>query len=47
MPYHLYVPASCNPRVGAPLVVALHGYGGKHDYFFAVVKADLQALCDR
>jgi poly(3-hydroxybutyrate) depolymerase len=46
MPYHLYVPASYDPRVGAPLVVALHGYGGNQDYFFAVAK-DLQALCDR
>jgi poly(3-hydroxybutyrate) depolymerase len=47
MPYHLYVPASYDPKVGAPLVVALHGYGGNHDYFFAVVKDDLKALCDR
>jgi len=47
MPYHLYVPSSYDPRVGAPLVVALHGYGGNQDYFFAVVKDDLQALCDR
>jgi poly(3-hydroxybutyrate) depolymerase len=47
MPYHLYVPASYDPKAGAPLVVALHGYGGNQDYFFAVVKNDLQALCDR
>ncbi|MEO8466439.1 MAG: alpha/beta fold hydrolase [Gammaproteobacteria bacterium] len=47
MPYHLYVPSSYDPNVGAPLVVALHGYGGNQDYFFAVVKDDLQALCDR
>jgi len=47
MPYHLYVPASYDPKVGAPLVVALHGYGGNQDYFFAVVKDDLKALCDR
>jgi poly(3-hydroxybutyrate) depolymerase len=46
MPYHLYVPQSYDPKVGAPLVVALHGYGGNQDYFFALVK-DLQALCDR
>jgi len=46
MPYHLYVPASYNPAVATPLVVALHGYGGDHDYFFAIVK-DLQALCDK
>jgi poly(3-hydroxybutyrate) depolymerase len=47
MPYHLYVPASYDPKVGAPLVVALHGYGGNQDYFFAVVKDDLKSLCDR
>ncbi len=47
MPYHLYVPAGYDPKVGAPLVVALHGYGGNQDYFFAVVKDDLKALCDR
>jgi poly(3-hydroxybutyrate) depolymerase len=47
MPYHLYVPASYDPKIGAPLVVALHGYGGNQDYFFAVVKDDLKALCDR
>ena len=46
MPYHLYVPASYDPKVGAPLVVALHGYGGNQDYFFAVVVKDLQALCE-
>jgi len=47
MPYHLYVPSNYDPKVGAPLVVALHGYGGNHDYFFAVVKDELKALCDR
>ncbi len=47
MPYHLYVPSSYDPQVGAPLVVALHGYSGNQDYFFAVVKDDLQALCER
>jgi poly(3-hydroxybutyrate) depolymerase len=47
MPYHLYVPASYDATVGAPLVVALHGYGGNQDYFFAVVKDDLKALCDQ
>lgn len=47
MPYHLYVPSSYDPKVGAPLVVALHGYGGNQDYFFAVVKDDLKALCER
>ena len=27
MGYHLYVPESYDPAVGAPLVVALHGFG--------------------
>ena len=47
MPYHLYVPSGYDAKVGAPLVVALHGYGGNQDYFFAVMKGDLKALCDR
>jgi poly(3-hydroxybutyrate) depolymerase len=47
MPYHLYVPPSYDPQAGAPLVVALHGWGGNEDYFFAVVKDDLKSLCDR
>jgi len=46
MPYRLYVPKSYDPKVGAPLVVALHGYGGNHNYFFALVK-DLPALCEK
>jgi hypothetical protein len=29
MPYRLYVPRSYDPAVPAPLVVALHGFGGK------------------
>jgi poly(3-hydroxybutyrate) depolymerase len=46
MPYHLYVPQNYDPKVGAPLVVALHGYFGNHDYFFALVD-DLKTLCDK
>lgn len=46
MPYRLYVPSGYDPRVGAPLIVALHGYGGNQDYFFDAVK-DLPALCER
>ena len=34
MPYRLYVPRSYDPNVGAPLIVALHGYGGNQNYFF-------------
>jgi predicted peptidase len=37
MPYRLYVPKSYNRRTKTPLVVALHGFGGNQDYFFAVV----------
>jgi poly(3-hydroxybutyrate) depolymerase len=46
MPYRLYVPASYEPKVGAPLIVALHGYGGDQNYFFDSVK-DLPALCEQ
>jgi predicted peptidase len=46
MPYRLYVPQSYDPNVGAPLIVALHGYGGNQDYFFNSVK-DLPALCEQ
>ena len=46
MPYRLYVPQSYDPKVGAPLVVALHGYYGNQDYFFALVD-NLKELCDR
>lgn len=35
MPYRLYVPASYDPARKMPLVVALHGYGGDQNYFFA------------
>lgn len=46
MPYHLFVPQSYDPAAGAPLVVALHGFGGNQDYFFAHVK-ELPALCEK
>jgi predicted peptidase len=46
MPYRLYVPASYDARAGAPLIVALHGYGGDQNYFFEAVK-DLPALCEQ
>ena len=46
MPYRLYVPRSYEERVGAPLIVALHGYGGNQDYFFEAMK-DLPALCEQ
>lgn len=46
MPYRLYVPRSYDPKVGAPLIVALHGYGGNQNYFFDAVK-ELPALCEQ
>jgi para-nitrobenzyl esterase len=46
MPYRLYVPASYDPKVKTPLVVALHGFGGNQDYFFATVP-NLKELLDR
>lgn len=45
MPYRLYVPRSYDAEVGAPVVVALHGFGGDQDYFFKAVP-DLTALCE-
>jgi predicted peptidase len=35
MPYRLYVPQSYDAARATPLVVALHGYGGDQNYFFA------------
>ena len=46
MPYRLYVPRSYDSTVGAPLIVALHGYGGNQNYFFDIVK-ELPALCEQ
>jgi predicted peptidase len=46
MGYHLYVPTKYDARAGAPLVVALHGYGVNHRFFFSFVK-DLQTLCEQ
>ena len=46
MPYRLYVPRSYDPNVGAPLIVALHGYGGNQNYFFDIVD-ELPALCEQ
>lgn len=34
LPYRLYVPTAYDAATPAPLVVALHGYGGDQDYFF-------------
>ena len=46
LPYRLYVPQSYDAAAGAPLVVALHGFGGDQDYFFRAVKA-LPALLEK
>ncbi len=44
--YQLYVPQKYDPKAGAPLVVALHGYGVNYGFFFAAVQ-DLPALCEK
>lgn len=44
--YHLYVPQSYDSAKGAPLVVALHGYGVNQEFFFGVVP-DLPQLCEQ
>jgi predicted peptidase len=46
MPYHLYVPQKYDGKTKMPLVVALHGYFGNQDYFFAMVK-NLPELCEQ
>ena len=46
MPYRLYVPRSYDPAKKTPLVVALHGYGGNQDYFFAALD-ELAELLER
>jgi predicted peptidase len=46
MPYRLFVPQSYDPARAMPLVVALHGYGGNQDYFFAL-RSDLPDLLER
>jgi len=46
MGYQLYVPQKYDPRAGAPLVVALHGYGVNYGFFFGFV-TELKALCEQ
>jgi poly(3-hydroxybutyrate) depolymerase len=46
MPYRLFVPQNYDASAGAPLVVALHGYGGDQNYFFRSVP-NLPALCEQ
>jgi len=46
MGYHLYVPRSYDRNKPSALVVALHGYGVNHGFFFSFVK-DLPALCEQ
>jgi poly(3-hydroxybutyrate) depolymerase len=46
MPYRLYVPESYDGGTRLPLVIALHGYGGNQDYFFAAL-AELPALLEQ
>ena len=46
MPYRIYVPLSYDPATKTPLVVALHGFGGNQDYFFAAL-AELPDLLEQ
>lgn len=46
MPYRLFVPSHHDAAAGAPLVVALHGFGGDQNYFFRSVP-NLPALCEQ
>ena len=46
MPYRLYVPRTYDAGTKTPLVVALHGYGGNQDYFFAAL-AELPELLEQ
>jgi predicted peptidase len=46
MGYHLYVPERYDPAVGAPLVVALHGYSVNYKFFFSVVP-EFSSLCEQ
>ena len=46
MPYRLYVPPTYNPGTKMALILALHGAGGRQDYFFRSGR-DTQDLCDK
>ena len=46
MGYHLFVPGKYDGRTGAPLVVALHGYGVNYGFFFSFV-TELKTLCEQ
>ena len=46
MPYRLYVPRTYDAGTKTPLVVALHGYGGDQNYFFAAL-AELPELLEQ
>jgi predicted peptidase len=46
MPYRLVVPQKYDGKTKMPLIVALHGYGGNHDYFSAIAK-DIPELCEQ